>query len=62
MTKLWSTFDTIAMAALALLLGALVATGAEAQSCTTIGNITNCFGSGGRTVSCTTIGNITNCF
>lgn len=58
MTKIWTRFDTLAIAALVLLLGALAA---EAQvTCTTIGTFTHCTGSTG-TVTCTRIGNFTHC-
>ena len=59
---MWKTIDTIAMVTLLLLLGALVATGAEAQTtCTTNGPFTTCTGQSGRTVNCTTLGPFTTC-
>ncbi len=50
MTKIWTTLDTLAIAALVLMLGALaVIPTAEAQGivCTTVGNRTYCDNSTG---------------
>ncbi len=59
MTRIWTSFDTLAIALLVLLLGTLVAE-AQGFSCTRVGNSTFCSGAAGS-VTCTRVGNSTFC-